>query len=543
MHKRITVLFCTMVLLMTGMIYRIYYINASDSITQAAQVQGKYQMTVAETRGVIYDRSLKSLVNNQYKYLASVLPTPQAAATLVDSVPESERPALMQRLSDARPFVLPVQDSNIYAPGVDLFRVAERYGGTQYAPHLLGYLNDGAGAAGIERAYEEALASAGGDIRVVYQTDAMGRFMERAAVGVRRTNEEPVGGVVLTLDRDIQQLTQNALARGAEKGAAVVMDIASGDILAMASLPVFDQNDISSSLQSEDAPFVNRAISGWNIGSVFKLLIAAGALENGIGEYYSYECTGSINVDGQIFRCNNNAVHGVSDMERALEVSCNCYFINLAQQLPPETFLSLLQNMGLNTSVELASGIYGQQGNLPTSGELELPAAYANFSFGQGSSLASPLQMAQAVAALAGGGMSVTPRLVRGTTADGIHIDNERPPYAGGRVVSEKTAATMRHLMEAVVEEGSGKPAKPIAGGAGGKTSSAQTGRYITTEDGEQKEIVHAWFTGFAPVDQPKYAVAVFVEGGESGERVAGPIFKAIIDGIASAKQDARKEK
>jgi penicillin-binding protein 2 len=214
-------------------------------------------------------------------------------------------------------------------------------------------------------------------------------------------------------------------------------------------------------------------------------------------------------------------------MERALEVSCNCYFINLAAGLRPELLLTLAGNMGLGEAVELAEGMLTQPGNLPAPEELANPAAYANFSFGQGSSLASPLQMAVAVAAIANSGLAVTPRLVMGVTEDGLTLTEPNPTYAASRVLSESTAAILRDLMIRVVEEGSGAPAMPRTGSAGGKTSSAQTGQLVGG-----KEIVHAWFAGFYPADRPRYSIAVFVEGGESGERVAAPIFKAICDGI-----------
>lgn len=528
MHKRMVGLFFAMVVMMTGLIYRIYFINATDYIAMAAGVQGKYRLTVADTRGVIYDRELRPLVNLGSRYVASVLPTPQAAAALVPEAGEEERPALLERLSGGLPFALEVEDNNLYAEGIDLFRVPGRYGETQYAPHLVGYLSGGVGAAGIEKAYEDLLSGAGGEISVVYQMDAAGRMMQDTAVAVERTGEEPKGGVALTLDRDIQGVVQDALAAGCERGGAVVLDVHTGDILGMASLPAFDQNDIAASLDRDDAPFINRAVSGYNIGSVFKVLVASAALEHGVSQSHEYYCEGYADVAGQVFRCNNNAVHGLCDMGRALEVSCNCYFINLAQQVSPEFLLSMVSNLGLGKSAQLADGIAAQTGNLPTAGELSSPAGYANFSFGQGSSLASPLQMAQAVAAIAGGGISVTPRLVSGTTDDGLTLTDTAPSYAGNRVMSERTAQTMRRLMIQVVEQGSGKPALPIAGSAGGKTSSAQTGRM----DADGREIVHAWFAGFYPAEEPLYSIAVFVEGGESGEHVAAPVFKRICDGI-----------
>lgn len=536
LHRRATGVFCILILLLTTMIYRIYFIDASDYITMAANVQGKYRLDVATTRGMIYDRNMKPLVGNEFKYVAAVMPTPQAATALLEVTSEDQKPATLQRLSEGYPFATTIPDSNLYADGIDVFRIPQRFGSktvAQYASHLIGYLgDDGSGVAGLERAYDDQLKEAGGGIGIVYQMDAAGRMMESTAVGVERTNESTTAGVVLTIDRDIQTVVQSALAAGCEKGAAVVMDVSTGEILAMASLPVFDQNDIAASLESTDAPFVNRAISGYNIGSVYKLIVASAALEYGISQSYEYECKGLVDIGGQVFRCNNNAVHGATDMQRALEVSCNCYFINLAQQIPQQQLLSTSENMGFGRSVELADGLFTQPGNMPEVAELINPAAYANLSFGQGSSMASPLQISGAISTLANSGLSVTPKLVRGFTPDGLELTDATPRYQSNRIISAKTSETIQKLMVQVVEKGSGKPAKPAIGSAGGKTSSAQTGQMVGDGD-DEIEIVHAWFGGFYPADNPRYSITVMVEGGVSGEHVAAPIFKQIADGIS----------
>lgn len=530
MFKRTIGVFCVMIAMMTVLIYRVYYINTADYLTMASSGQGSYTLSIANTRGMIYDRNMRPLVNTEYEYVASVLPSPLAAAAILPIIPEEEHPAVVERLSQTMPFAMIVPDNNVYAKGVDVFRIPRRYGGYQFAPHVIGYLGgDGvSGVAGVELGYDAELKSAGGKVSCSYNVDAAGHVMSGAAMRVSRENETPLAGIALTLDKDIQQVAQEALAAGCERGAAVVMDTESGDVLAMASLPVFDQNDIAASIDSDDAPFINRAVCGYNIGSAFKVLMASAALEKGISEYYEYECQGLIDIGGVIFRCNNNAIHGVSDMQRALQVSCNTYFITLAKELGSDYLLSFCSNMGLGKPIEIAPGINGQSGNLPGLAELENPAALANFSFGQGSSLATPIQMAAAVSTVANGGLSVNPRLVRGVTGDGKELLNERKVFASNEVLSENTSAVMRRLMTGVVEDGSGRTAKPVTGSAGGKTSSAQTG---VIKDG--KEIVHAWFAGFYPAQNPRYTIIVFVEGGESGEHVAAPIFKSIADGIS----------
>lgn len=531
MHKRIIGIYCVITVMLTILIFRMYYINTADYIAMAASGQGSYNLPIATTRGMIYDRNMKGLVNQTYEYIASVLPSPQAASELLPAMPETERLAVVAKLGETMPFALVVPNDNIFAKGVDIFKIPNRYGGYQYAPHIIGYLGgDGvSGVAGIELAYDGELQKAGGKVSCVYQVDAAGHVMQGAAMSVSRENETPFAGVCLTLDRDIQEIAQKSLGEGCDKGAAVVLDTETGEILAMASLPAFDANDIAASLQSEDAPFISRAVSGYNIGSVFKLVVSAAALEKGYSRYREYECVGYEDVGGVIFRCNNDAVHGACDIQKALQVSCNTYFITLAEELGAEYLVSFCENIGLNKSLTLAPQLKSQAGNLPDLAELKNPAALANFGFGQGSSLATPLQMAAVVAAIANGGSGTEPELVLGFTEDGQKISDEREPYAASRVLSEDTAKVMRELMVGVVTDGSGRYASPKQGGAGGKTSSAQTGQFV---DG--KETVHAWFAGFYPADKPNYSIVIFVEGGESGEQAAAPIFKSIADRIYS---------
>lgn len=540
--RRIIAVYCSILLMFTSMIFRIYQINASDALVETAGAQGRYVLDVAKTRGVIYDRNMRPMVNESYRHLAAVMPTVQATTTLLamEDMDSPAREPLLQQLSGTTPFVLGLSHNDVYADGIDVFRIPRRYSEKQLAPHILGYLRgDGEkGVAGIEKAYDTFLAETGTQIKMRYQTDATGRVMKGGGVGVERVGEEiPVGGVVLTIDANIQKLAQNALVNAGIKGAAVVMDVYNGDILAMASLPAFDPNDIAASLESTEAPFINRATSGYNIGSAFKVIVAAAALESGVSVHHTHICTGITDINGVKFRCNFNAVHGEIDMERAMEVSCNSYFISLAREVSPAYLISVSRNLGLGGETELAAGMVTQPGNLPTAQELANEAAYANFSFGQGSSLASPLQMAQAIAAMANSGMAVAPRLVRGFTLDGVSMAEQTPIYSPSQVISERTASQVKALMTAVVEEGSGRTAKPIQGGAGGKTSSAQTGQLV---DGE--EIVHAWFTGFYPAKTPKYSIVVFAEGGESGEKVAAPVFKQIADGLSGLQKMAGQQ-
>jgi penicillin-binding protein 2 len=148
-------------------------------------------------------------------------------------------------------------------------------------------------------------------------------------------------------------------------------------------------------------------------------------------------------------------------MSRALQVSCNAYFINLGMKLDTKSTLAFLQNLGLGSPSQLAPGIETQRGNLPEAADFINPAAKASFSFGQGASMVTPLQMACTVASIANGGTSVTPRLVMGETADGSTLINPTAIYTANRVISEKTAKAVQKMMVELSTRGAGAPQSP----------------------------------------------------------------------------------
>jgi penicillin-binding protein 2 len=435
--------------------------------------------------------------------------------------------------SQTKPYLLPVEEE-VYAKGVEMIDAVERYGDEQLAPHIVGYLNPEKtnGAAGIEMAYDDLLKQYDGSLKLRYTLDAAGHTLTLNPPEVLRDNYKSEGGVALTLDADFQRIAQRAM-KGVEKGAAVVMDVATGDIKASVSVPAYDANDLAASLQDPDSPFVNRAFSQYNVGSTFKLVVAAAALESGVSRYERYTCEGYADVGGHIFYCHWRNGHGNIDLKKAIEISCNPFFIHLGLETGGKNIVSMAREIGFTRAAQFTDDIRTQSGTLPSDAELESDAAVANLSFGQGSLTATPIQIAQMVSTTANGGFAVTPRLVEGFTDDGKTYYEHTAAYAPSRVFSKRTSDILRETLVNNVEVGSGVKAKPtVAGvGAGGKTASAQTGIYL--EPGvEESEVVHAWFAGYFPADTPKYAVVVLVEDGKSGEDTAAPIFRKIADGI-----------
>ena len=530
MVKRMVSFFCILICIMGGMLIKIMYISTDGIAKEASVLQSRRVMELAKTRAGIFDRNLSPLVNKNLERRILIFPDLLEVSAILEF---SDREELADAFQKFDPTVIDSGGKIIEGAGIYNFSYPKRYGERYLAPHIIGYMNGGKGASGIEKAFDSFLSENSKTVSVSYHTDGTGRLLFGEEIGL---NEEEVFencGVVLTLDSDIQKIAESSLSSGTEKGAAVVMDIKNGEILASASVPDFDPGKIADYLDAENSPFINRAFTAYTVGSTWKLVVAAAALDMGISPERKYECTGSITVDERVYKCHWELGHGEIDMEKALEISCNPYFIDLALEIGGERILETAKNLGFGTSADFGDGFSSSGGNLPSEEELSAKTVLSSFAFGQGTLLATPLQMASLASAIANGGMAVTPKLILGTyDKDGNY--EKMPDYVKNPAMSAKTAKLLREMMINVVENGSGENAKPRKGSAGGKTASAQTGQF----DKDGNEIIHAWFVGFYPAEQPEYAVAVFAEGMDSGGDFAAPIFRDICNGIELLKYD-----
>lgn len=539
---KIVWIFCGMLAVCSLLMMRIYLLSMSSGLQQAAAEQSSYTLTVTTTRGRIYDRRMQPLTDTEQHDLIAVLPTAQAAQDCAKQIEGTARRAALDRIAQGTPFLLDItgkdgEREKVYSQDVENITTAARLPHDpteQRAVHLLGYRDsEGKGLTGIERAFDSRLEKAGEPVRVRCQVDALGRALEQGRMQLEGNAHPPKDGVVLTLDSRMQQIVEQVGSQ-IDRGAVVVMEVDSGELIACASFPSYDPYRLESALKDERKPLINRALMPYCVGSSFKLAVAAAALEQRIPPSFSVNCVGGTTVAGRIFYCHNHAGHRQTNLRRAIEQSCNPYFIRLGQKAGAQALLGMAQALGFGQETVLAEGITARQGTLPSLEELSSPHELANFSFGQGKLTATPVQVAAMVSAVANGGLAVSPKLVLGSTTDGSTLEPQQQT-APVRVFSERTAQILREDMIGVVEQGSATMAKPQQGGAGGKTASAQTG--ILDEDGE--EVVHAWFAGFFPAQQPRYAAVVLIEGGEYGGQVASPIFRQIVDRYGPLEPEA----
>ena len=499
-----------------------------DAGAAAAAQQSTVALNVAVSRGTIYDCELQRLTNCTTTYSAVVLPTPQDATTLRAALPRAAADSALERLRGGKPIVITGVPATLKGDGITLFPVSRRMEETTPAPQVVGYLDatGGAGLAGVQAGYDDLLRGKT-PLRVTYRTAADGRMLTGLPADVDTSGYDEVSGIALTIDSGIQHIAETAARGHIAAGAVVVMEVATSKIRACVSLPDFSPLHVDLAMNMPGSPLINRALTPYNVGSAFKVCVAGAALEQDVSPGFTYTCGGSINVDGVTFHCPEAGGHGKVDMEQALSESCNTYFITLGATAGAAPIYNMAQAAGFGRPAALCAGIASACGTLPSLDTLRAqPAALANFSFGQGDLMATPLQMAELTAAVAGDGSVRPPTLLEGMVDKSGKLSPAalRPPT---HVMKPGTAALLRQFMCQVVATGTGVEAMPVYGGAGGKTSTAETG---WVRGGHA--VLQAWFTGFYPAVNPKYAIVVLAEDGDTGGKTAAPVFKEIADGL-----------
>jgi peptidoglycan glycosyltransferase len=405
--------------------------------------------------------------------------------------------------------------------------------GRLYAP-LTGFYSLVSGTSAIEQAENDFLAGSADALWVdrlqnlLTGTDAQGSSVE------------------LTIDPEAQQAAWDAL--GDQRGAVVALEPSTGRILALVSKPTFDPNDLAThdtgaaqqaylDLVNDDDrdPLESRATTTiYPPGSTFKLVTTAAALESGdytpesvIPAPSSYTLTGTQTSVGN-FAGTSCASSGEMTLADALRISCNTAYLDLAGDLGAEAMNDQAEKFGFGSGFTIpfstSASQYDPDPEAMSTDKVELSG------IGQGSVLATPLQVAMVSAAIANDGEVMEPYSVERVRDPELEVVSETRPSSLGEAVSGDTASALTDMMVSVVEDGSGTQAAISGTTVAGKTGTAQ--------HGDNSDPPHVWFTGFAPADDPQVAVAVVVEqggdlGGEAtGGRVSAPIAKAVMEAV-----------
>ncbi len=412
-------------------------------------------------------------------------------------------------------------------PVDDAFRYQRTYPEGRLYAHATGSYSVVFGATGLEDAADELLSGT---------SDAL--FYRRLSDLL--TGREPAGAVVeTTLDPQVQRAAAEAL--GDQRGAAVALDPRTGEVLALVSSPSYDPNDLASHdaaaaraareelLADEERPLENRAIASrlYPPGSVFKLVTAAAALEGG-GYTAESVLPGPAVLDLPLteagLRNSDGRACGEGDqttLANAMRISCNTAFASLGMSLGTEA----LREQAAAFGFEEALGIPLEVTPSTVPAEMDAPQL-AQASIGQRDVRVTPLQVAMVAAGIANDGVVMQPTLVRSVRGEDLEVLQSPNPTELGRAVSEGSAQALTAMMVGVVEDGTGRNARIEGVSVAGKTGTAQH---------EEGRPPHAWFTAFAPADDPVVAVAVVVEDGgsagdeASGGRTAAPVAREVI--------------
>jgi penicillin-binding protein 2 len=462
-----------------------------------------------------------------------------------------------------------IAEHNLGLPGVTVAERASRvYPLKALACHIIGYVRlpddqrasteerkgwdyyvpDDFGGAGVEKSFDNYLRGKPG--ARVMQRDQRGRPVGE----VPEEYEEPRKGndVYLTLDARMQIIADKALRDGGVgRGSVVVIDPATGEVLAMASVPSYDQNQFIPSIQESDwvalnesktVPLLNRAVQGFAPGSTYKIPISFAGCLAGI-QKNRFNCSGSVTYGNTSMQCwiqrQGGGSHGNIGLSDAIMKSCNCFFYRYgnAAGIANITKVGKILGVGERTGIELEdekAGILPNpdwlRANRPT--ERWSDGYTANTSIGQGMVLASPLQMASVTATVANGGKAWNPHLLK-RVMDHEKVVIENPPSLRGDLsanVTDEEIELIRKGMWKVVNDpgGTGKGARITGVEVAGKTGTAQNWR--RNERGVKVDDNHTWFISFAPYQNPKFAVCVLVQNGKSGGGCAAPVARRVLE-------------
>lgn len=564
---------------------QIYQGNEYRSLAENNRI--RLRPIVAE-RGIIYDRFQTQLVQNIPSFSLSIVPQdfPKDKATAdkilqqisdVTGVPKENMQAILDKygsysyeslslkenLDYDTALKLYIQNANL--PGILIEKGTKRLylnrdpdetSGTLSLSHLLGYLGklnddelktfkskgylstDNIGKTGLEKSYEEILRGTYGKKKV--EVDALGREQNVLA------EDPPTPGknLVLSLDAQAQVKLEKLLntqlkISGKKKGVAIAMNPQTGEILAMVSLPTFDNNDFSGGisvsqykkyLYDKTNPLFNRAIGGtYPSGSTVKMVVAAAALQEGIvSRTTAFLSTGGLEVGDWFFKDWSAGGHGITNVVKALAWSVNTYFYYIGggyknfSGLGVDKIIEYMKdfNLSKSTGIDLPGESVGflpsKDWKLAVKNERWYVGDTYNLSIGQGDLLVTPLQVAVWTGAIANGGKVIRPHLAKYVVDTTEKKSYEIPTQVlNSDFVDETNINIVREGMRECVKTGSCKLLNNLPFLAAGKTGTAQWSK---------KGDPHAWFTAFAPYNNPKIVVTVLIEEGKEGSVTAMPV-------------------
>lgn len=472
--KRYLSIFLTFIILFGFLCVRLFYLSYNgtdnDFIIQTSMGQYNRRLNIIKRRGFIYDRNGNNIAGINNGYITIIDPSK------FKNSGEHSFPQVVEKLRGNIPFTVYTDTAfdNEYAYSIPNY---ERYRVDTPAAHIIGYLNgENVGVSGVERYFDDYLINHGGEVYLTYQADAVNNMFGGLPIIICDDGYNSIDGIVLTLDinlqRDVENLWKNLEL---DKGAIVIAEIETGEIIVSASFPTFNANEISAYLNSKDGEFINRCGQSFTPGSLFKILTACAALEIHPNYMYTmHECTGE--------NCYAKTAHGKIQMFEAFAQSCNSYFYNLIEIIGVDKLQS--------TALKFGIGQMNHIDFLPVNaGTLDISIP-RNAAIGQGGMLCTPYEITNMICTVVNDGYLSNLRLFKGifgNTVNGDEIISEQ-------IIKQYTATLLKQMMREVVTDGIGQNAMVTpTDNIGGKTASAQSGQM----DADGNEIIHSWFAGY----------------------------------------------
>lgn len=411
-----------------------------------------------------------------------------------------------------------------------------RYSSDGLLANTIGYISvsDKIGISGIEKSLDYLLKGSNEDYVSVFKAGQSGGNSGNENVSILKgsiknvSDSEDEKNVKLTIDKNIQKIVENIALKEENPTAIIVSDSDTGEILAMSSMPTYDQNDIYNSMkQSEElnnGAFLNRTVQvTYPPGSVFKIVVLYAALESGVisEDSYNYNCTGSTKVGNsdEMLKCHNLKGHGVQTLQQAFSNSCNTAFLDIAMKAGKEKIISSAQKLHLDESIDI--GLEEEKsGNIPSDIEIR------NLAIGQGSIEFTPLQINQLTQIVANNGTYKPLYLYDSVVDKNKEVVKIFKNNKSEEIISPYIMTRIKEIMKDVSINGTAKDLANLKGISGVKTGTAQSSLNGT-------KINHGWITGFYTNNNTQqYTITIVVEGTEENSKSAVPIFKAICEEI-----------
>ncbi|MDD4503339.1 MAG: penicillin-binding transpeptidase domain-containing protein [Clostridiaceae bacterium] len=534
--KRMQIIGLSFILIYGFLLCRLFYIQVymGKNYSERAVRQRMVYIPISTNRGIIYDRNMIPITDREIKkvviaYPAFVYDKKAAVETISKAcgISMENIEKKMEGSPDTVEFVCEIEQNDYLSliesgriKGVIAIEKKLRYADGNIARHVVGYIGktDKIGHMGIEKSMNSYLEGTGSD-SIAAVVDS-GKNIIRG-LGFRKVEAPKEGNnysIKLTIDYHIQNIIEDVMENNEVQGSIVVMDVRNGDILGMASKPDYDQGNVDKYIKSSGNELINNSIWQFDLGSIFKTVVAAAVLEGSlINSEDKYLCQGYIEVGNNRIKCSTHKTHENReiDMKEAFTLSCNSTYIQIGTKIGAAKILEMAEQLGFGQ--KLCFTIPEEKaGYIPEIQE----DGIGNISIGQGKIQVTPLQVTSMMATIANNGIRNDPQLVESLiTEKGLtvkRLERSRPQI----VLNPITSKLLKDMLHDVTVKGTGKQANMEEyGGSCGKTSSAQTGI-------DEGEVVHGWFAGFVPYEKPMYAITVFMYNGKSGGSAAAPIFK-----------------